>query len=406
MVTIKIVLRKTKLTNNKYPIYLRVTYMRKSKFFRTPFNSSLKEWNEKTGEFNSKNDNTTQNNRVLNKYKSRVLKIINDFDINDKDFSFTALEKELTVTTNPLTNNVFSFWSTVTREMIDSGRIGTAKINKETYDSLKMFNNNSVALAFEELNSDFLYKYEVFLRKRGGTDGGIGVKMRAIRANYNLAINRGLTKESNYPFKTYKLSKLKGKALKRALDIEDINKIINYDLYENPRLKNAQNYFSFSFYTRGMNFVDMMLLENKHISKDKISYIRSKTGFHFNIKILPPVREILDYYKKDKTTETKYVFPILLKNNLKPNQIENRKHKVLKGYNKDLRELANLCGVTSNLTSYVARHSFANYMMQNGASTEIIRDSLGHQELSTTKSYLKELGSSVVDDACDLLLQF
>ena len=107
-----------------------------------------------------------------------------------------------------------------------------------------------------------------------------------------MAINRGLTKESNYPFKTYKLSKLKGKALKRALDIEDINKIINYDLSENPQLKNAQNYFSFSFYTRGMNFVDMMLLEDKHISKDKISYIRSKTGFHFNIKILPPVREI------------------------------------------------------------------------------------------------------------------
>ena len=153
--------------------------MRKSKFFRTPFNSSLKEWNEKTGEFNSKNDNTTQNNRVLNKYKSRVLKIINNFDINDKDFSFTALEKELTVTTNPLTNNVFNFWITVTREMIDSGRIGTAKINKETYDSLKMFNNNSVALAFEELNADFLYKYEVFLRKRGGTDGGIGVKIES-----------------------------------------------------------------------------------------------------------------------------------------------------------------------------------------------------------------------------------
>ena len=100
------------------------------------------------------------------------------------------------------------------------------------------------------------------------------------------------------------------------------------------------------------------------------------------------------------------MFPILLKNNLKPNQIENRKHKVLKGYNKDLRQLADLCGVTNNLTSYVARHSFANYMALNGASTEIIRDSLGHQELSTTKSYLKELGSSVVDDACDLLLQF
>lgn len=403
MPTTKSVLRKTKLTNNKYPIYLRITHLRKSKFFRTPFNSSLKEWNSKTGQFNAKNDNAIQNNLVLKKFESRVLIIVNDFELEDKDICLKSIEKALRTVTNPINNNVFVFWSLIIREMLDSGRISSAKIDSETFSSLKKFNNNSVSLTFEELNPDFLYRYEVFLRKNNGTDGGIGVKMRTIRAIYNKAINRNITKKSNYPFETYKISKLKGKALKRALDIEDIHKIINCDLSENQNLKTAQNYFSFSFYTRGMNFVDIMLLEETNVSKDKIAYTRSKTGFNFNIKILPPVQDILDYYKSNKTTATKYVFPILLKDNLEPNQIENRKHKVLKDYNKNLKKLARLSGVTSNLTSYVARHSFANYMMVNGASTEVIRDSLGHQQLSTTKSYLKDLGSSVVDDACDLL---
>jgi len=405
MPTIKIVLRKTKLNNNKYPIYLRVTYLRKSKFFRTPFNSSLKEWNDKTGEFNSKNDNTIQNNRVLNKFKSRVLKIINDFEIEDKDFSFNTLEKQLRVISNPLNNNVFNFWNEVTKEMLESGRTGSAKVNSDTYNSLKLFNKNSINLSFEDLNADFLYRYDVFLRKRGGTDGGIGVKMRAIRANYNLAINRDLTKESNYPFKTYKVSKLKGKSIKRALNITDVHKIINFDYSSYPHLKKARDYFVFSFLTRGMNFADMMKLKWSDVSDDKIFYSRSKTNANFSIKILEPVREILNHYKC-KECSTEYIFPILLKDNLTSTQIENRKHKVLKAYNKDLKEIACLSGINHTLTSYVARHSFANCMRDNGVSTEVISESLGHQKLSTTKAYLKELGVSVLDDACESLLVF
>ena len=404
MYTIKVVLRKTKLSNNKYPIYLRVTYLRKSKFFRTPFNSSIKEWNNKTGEYNSKNDNNLQNNRVLTNLKSRVQKIINNFDIEDKDFSFNALDKELRLISNPLHNNVFNFFSVITQEMIDSGRIGSAKVNKDTYRSLKIFNNDSLILNFEDLNADFLYRYEVFLRKRGGTDGGIGVKMRTIRSIYNLAIKRNLTKESNYPFKTYKVSKLKGKGMKMALDIEDVFKIVELDLSEHPHLIDTRNYFVFSFFTRGMNFADMMKLKWSNISKDRIHYVRSKTNFNFSIKILDQIKDILIFYKANNPS-TQYIFPILLKDKLTPDQIANRKHKTLKIFNKNLKEIGKLCSINQKLTSYVTRHSYANCMRKSGGSTEIISESLGHKELSTTKAYLKELGASEIDDACELFLK-
>lgn len=59
--------------------------------------------------------------------------------------------------------------------------------------------------------------------------------MRAIRAIYNFAIERKIAKEEDYPFKVYKVSKLKGKNLKKALTMEEILKIRDLDLKKNHR---------------------------------------------------------------------------------------------------------------------------------------------------------------------------
>src|SRR5690606_20158047 len=161
------------------------------------------------------------------------------------------------------------------------------------------------------------------------------------------------------PFKIYKISKLKGKGLKKALSIEQVKKIVSLDLKKYPWLTNSLHYFVFSFYTRGMNFADMMRLEWKQIDDERIYYTRSKTKGTFIIKIVPPVRKILDFYN-EQSSETKYVFPILLHDNLTPSQVGNRKHKTLKNYNLQLKEIAEICGINKTLSSYVARHSFAN----------------------------------------------
>ena len=52
-------------------------------------------------------------------------------------------------------------------------------------------------------------KYETHLRANGCNDGGIGVRMRELRAVFNDAIKKGVTQEKYYPFKIYKVSKLK-----------------------------------------------------------------------------------------------------------------------------------------------------------------------------------------------------
>ncbi|MHA7831939.1 MAG: tyrosine-type recombinase/integrase [Flagellimonas sp.] len=329
--------------------------------------------------------------------------MIADLEMEKDDFSLREFEHNFRIAFNPVRRNVFDFWDELIKELKLAGRMGNSRFHKDTSKSVQRFLKWDKDLSFTDITPAFLEKYEAYLRSPGGTDGGIGVRMRSIRALYSHAIRRNIVKESLYPFRAYKVSRLKGRGAKRALNFEEVKQIINVDLIDHPELRDSRNYFVFSFYTRGMNFADMMKLKWKDIKGGNIYYTRSKTKGNFTIKILPPVQEILDYYLKN-SLGTKYVFPILLHDELSPNQIENRKTKVLKNYNKDLKAIAELAEIEKSVTSYVARHSFANCLKQKGVATDIISESLGHQNMAITQAYLKELDTSVVNKAIEVLL--
>ena len=402
MITIKIVQRTKKLTDGLYPIFLRVTKDRQTKYYKTPFSSEISEWSASTGTFNKKLKNHFQYNRLLVKIKDRAYQVAAEIEIQNPDYTLEDFGKLYRVTFNPVKNDVFAFFDEIVEEMTYAGRVGNAKSYKDTKTSVQIF-HKSKKLSFREVNSTFLSKYDAFLRSRGGTDGGVGVKMRAIRALFNKAIERGIVKESLYPFKKYKISGLRGKGFKRALDFEEIMRIVNVDLSNHSHLVDTRNYFVFSFYTRGMNFADMMGLEWKDVEKNAIYYTRAKTKGNFSIAIMPPVREILDHYRINGYGN-KYVFPLLYRENYTPTQLADRKHKMLGIYNKNLKELATICEITKNVSSYVARHSFANCLKQKGVATDVISESLGHQNLTVTQAYLKELDTQVVDKALEVLL--
>lgn len=402
MINVKIVLRKKRLSTGNFPVCLRVTKNRKTKYFKTIFSAAEDEWNTSSGKFNKRNGNYLQNNRLLIKFQDRALQILGELKFESDDFTLEDFESIYRVSLNPVQNNVFTFWDDIIDEMTAAGRIGNARVNREAYKSIKKF-HGSTNLIFKTINPTFLNKFEVYLRARGGTNGGIGVPMRALRALYNFAIERNMVKEEYYPFKAYKISKLKGKGLKKSLTMEQVKKIVSLDLEKYPWLTNSRNFFVFSFYTRGMNFADMMKLEWKQIDDDKIYYTRSKTKGTFIIKTVSPVQDILNFYK-EQNRDTKYVLPILLHENLTPSQVANRKHKVLQRYNLQLKEIAKICGINKPLSSYVARHSFANCLKQKGIATDIISESLGHQNMAVTQAYLKELDDSILDEAVETLL--
>lgn len=145
-----------------------------------------------------------------------------------------------------------------------------------------------------------------------------------------------------------------------------------------------------------MNFKDMMHLKFSDIRNGRIYYIRSKTKGKINLEIIPAVQEIIDYYKA-QNRPTDYVFPILLQDDLTPQQIFNRRHKIIGRYNSRLKEIAKLAGLNKKPTSYGARHSFATILKMSGTPIEKISEMMGHTDVSITIAYLKEFSDEDLD---------
>ncbi len=400
MTSVKIIQKSNALSNGEYPIYLQV--IKDSKVKRISLNLSClkEEWDG--NEFKRNHPNYIKRNRILNKFKERAYAVIDEFSIDGIDFTLSEFEQRFRNKRRGKAVTVLEFWKERIDDLLLSGSTGNARAYKDVKNSFFKFNKNKNIL-FRDITPKLLDKYEVYLRNNKNTDGGISLKMRTIRALYNYAIKMGEANVQNYPFRVYKVSKLKGRNVKRALTILEFKRFKALDLSEHPHLTDAKNMFLFSFYTRGMNYVDMMKLEWKNIQDGKISYKRSKTGKIFVIKILDPVQHILDYYKA-QNRNTPFVFPILPKVGLKPMQIEYRKDKMLKVFNRQLKEIASIQKIDKTITSYVARHSYATIMKYKGTSTDVISESMGHANLDVTNNYLKEFENDVIDDANEKLL--
>lgn len=402
MASVNIILKSKPNKEGEYPIIMRVIKDRKIKVITLGLKTNIKDWDETNKKFKKSHPNYIQRNRVLLKLQQKALKIIDELIFNDQDFTLDMFEekfrgRDLSKMT------VSDFWLEVIRDLDRTGKIGHSKIHKETYNSVFKF-HKSKKLMFHQIDNLFLSKYEIFLRENGNKNGGIGVKMREIRSLYNQAINQGAAKQESYPFRKFKVAKFKGTTKKEALTAEEIDLFKNLDITFHPKLKNTYNYFLFSFYARGMNFQDMMLLQWSNIEANRIHYVRAKTNKRFSILITPPLKSILDYYK-NQNRNTNYVFPILLQNELTPKQIANRKAKVLKRVNSDLKKIVAILGVKKKITFYVARHSFATILKFSGVSTDKISQLMGHNNLKTTQAYLREFGDDILDEAASHLLK-
>jgi site-specific recombinase XerD len=68
----------------------------------------------------------------------------------------------------------------------------------------------------------------------------------------------------------------------------------------------------------------------------------------------------------------------------------------LNGY---LKEIADLCAISKDLTFHVARHTFATTVtMMNGVPIESVSKMLGHKKIATTQHYARIVDQKVGED--------
>lgn len=279
--------------------------------------------------------------------------------------------------------------------LMASGHDGTAAKYKCSLASFMRF-RAQIDLPLDAIDATLMERYESWLRQHGLTKNGSSSCLRNLRAVYNRAVEAGLTEQRN-PFRHVYTGV--DKTIKRAVKIEIIRKLKKADLSARPALALVRDLFLFSFYTRGMSFVDMAYLRQSDIRAGYLVYRRKKTGQLMSIRWEPCMQEIVDRYKTSissmKCPSAGFLLPIIKASGNERRQYQSCQRLV----SKHLNTLSSLLQLPHPITMYVARHSWASIAHGKGIPKSVISEALGHDNEQTTDIYLASIETSVVDDA-------
>ena len=290
-------------------------------------------------------------------------------------------------------SSFLNFMHGVIAQLKQLGKIRTSETYKATLKSFMSFRDEQ-DVPLDGITSDMMLMYEAYLKTRGVRMNTISFYMRNLRAVYNRAVEKGLTPQQ-YPFRHVYTGV--DKTVKRAIPIKDIKALKDMDLSMNPTLDFTRDMFMFSFYTRGMSFVDMAYLKKTDIKNGILTYRRRKTSQELSIKWEKCMAEIIAKYPENKTN---FLLPIIKEQDNERRQYNNVLHLV----NYHLKDLSKRLRLQRPLTMYVARHSWASAAKAKNVPLSVISEGMGHDSEATTQIYLASLETSVVDRANKMIL--
>lgn len=246
------------------------------------------------------------------------------------------------------------------------------------------------------LTTEMMQEYEAWLKAKGISMNTTSFYMRILRAAYNRAVDEGLAKQQ-FPFRHVYTGICK--TVKRAASVEDIKRIKRLDLSGRPALDFARDMFMFSFYTRGMSFIDMAYLRKTDLQGGVLCYRRRKTGQLLYIRWERCMQCIIEKYAD---TGTGYLLPIIRAGGGNDRlQYQNAMRLV----NNKLKQVAVLAGMSGGLTMYVTRHSWASIARSKHIPLSVISEGMGHDNEATTQIYLASIDAATVDRANRLILR-
>lgn len=148
-------------------------------------------------------------------------------------------------------------------------------------------------------------------------------------------------------------------------------------LPEGTPLATARDLFVIQLYT-GLSYSDMQAFNIKQYKFNGTKWThtgeRIKTGVPFVSDLLPPVVRVLE----------KYGMSVPKMNNA--------------DYNRHLKSLALMAGITTRMHTHLARHTFATQMLSNDVKIQNVSKMLGHKSIHQTQRYAKVLAKDVHDD--------
>lgn len=237
---------------------------------------------------------------------------------------------------------------------------------KNSLSNLKKIREWKPEIKFSEIDYGFLENLQAWLKNvKGYKLNTVGAILKTLKVYARIAHESGIAVNID---SISKFSLPSGKSRIVYLTAEELERVKNF--YQSSEIKPSEKrvlgQFLFSCKT-GLRFSDIERVTWREIDGEVLTFEPYKTR---NIEKRVSIRIVEDAFQ----------------------YIENQKGKLfntmaMQPTNRILKEIAFKCKVRKNLTTHVARHTFATDFLRRGGKVQVLQKLLGHAKMSTTMIY-------------------
>ena len=394
MATVKIKFRASSVAGKEGTLYYHIIHQRKLRWISTDYHVYPEEWNARKSSVIVSNSNNRQAHLQLIQSQidwemKQMQCIIHDKEMDGVSYSVDDLANEIQQL--PTSQSVFTFFRQQIAKKEQMQCVGTKNNYTNAVNRFIEFRNQK-DLTFSQMTADMMEMYQAWLWNRGVGQNTVSFYLRTLRTLHHKAVEAGQA-TSNDIFAHVQTANVR--TAKRAISVKDIRKIEKLDLPRGSSLDKARDMFLFSFYLRGMAFVDMAFLKKSDLKCGLVSYNRRKTHQNLNIEWIKPMQAIIDKYA-EQTKDSPYMLPILTGKETSP-YTQYRKVEYNTNYN--LKKIGKMIGLKIPLTTYVARHTWASIALHMNIPIATISEGMGHNSYKTTLIYLESIDVATINEA-------
>jgi integrase len=410
------------LKNGKYPVKLRVytPKPKRQKLYSTVFEYSIKDFQSIWETVKPRNE-YKQAKMEMQAVENKAIETAKEL----KPFTFEQFEKKLYRKAGE-GENVFYHYDLIIKSLKENEQLGTANTYELSLKSLKQYasylkGKEVTHLLFSEITSKWLNNYERFMTEppknmnnetykvRSRTT--VSMYLRALRTVFNTAIEQKEIEADIYPFGVKKYQLPAVQKVKKALNKEEIKQLFEAEP-NTPEQQRAKDFWFFSYCCNGMNIKDIALLRYKNLQGQTIVFYRAKTLNTSKAKLKEVKvyltdfpKEIIQKYGNTDKAPNNLIFPII-NDDYKADEKQKAIKNFTKFINQNLKKLAINNGITGEISTYWARHSFATNAIRSGASMEFVSEALSHNDLKTTQGYFSGFEDEDKKELMEKLMKF
>ena len=409
--TFKAVLNNKPKADGSYSILIRITLDRKRKYVNTGEAVKKSEFNEKKGEVRKSHPSHESINASIQAKVNQVKKRIRKREEQGEHFTLEQIQALLQGKEEKTAPKQFIKYASETVDLYypENQNIDQYKHFWTTLNAWKEFEEAEDKIYnLREIDVSAIRRFENFLTTvRENKPRTISNHLKRIKRLFKLAVEHNIIQYHESPFVNIKIKRGQRSA-KPRLSMEEIKLLEQTQPPEGSVLFHTKNIWLAQFYAAGTRIGDMLTMKFLNVGNDRIIFEMQKTEEEVSIPINPKLKAIIDYYRTPGTTPQDYIFPFFKKEMDYSNKEHFRKQIWSKTaqVNASLKDLAELAGIDKNLTTHMARHSFADIARKKSGNIYGVSKALRHSNIRVTEEYLESFDHDAVDDVMGSVFDF